>query len=69
MESYKVVDDKTHTTLLETKENPWEYAYEQIKKHPESDIFIEVYDENGKFDHWVDSESIINDYEYWRGNK
>ena len=65
MEKYRVVDDKTLNVLLETTENPWGFVYEQIKKHPEYDVYIEVYDENGKFDHWVDPESIVTDYEYW----
>ena len=68
MELYKVVDDKTHNVLLETDSsetaNVWDYAYEQIKSHPEYDVFIEVYTDEG-FSHYVDSESII----YERENK
>ena len=62
MEKYRIVDDKSETVLLETDYNPdfnvWDYAYDQIKQHPEYDLFIEVYTENG-FSHWVDSDSII----------
>lgn len=70
MESYKVVDDVTHNILLETDEtsciNAWEYAYDQIKRNPEYDVFIEVY-EDGKFSHWCDPESIVYDYEVSKG--
>lgn len=66
MESFKIVDDNTKAVLLETDEksdvNAWKFAYDQIKKQNNMNIFIEVYDD-GKFSHWVDSESIVNDVE------
>lgn len=72
MESYKVVDDKTHTVLLETDETSnidvWEFAYKQIKENPQTDVFIEVY-EDGVFDHWCDPESVVYDYELTKGSK
>lgn len=65
MESYKVIDDRSGAVLLDTTGknfnlNVWDFAEEQIKSHPEYDVFIEVY-ENGRFEHWVDSESILHD--------
>ena len=66
MERYKVVDDKSRTVLLETDSdseiNAWDFAYGQIKLHPEYDIFIDVTCDDGT-SHWVDSESIVSDCE------
>lgn len=68
MDWYKVVDDKTGTVLLDQSKgrdphlNVWGFAYAQIKSHPEYDVFIEVY-EDDKFEHWVDSDSIVEDCE------
>ena len=61
MTTFKVVNDKTKEVLLETAENPCHFAYEAIKQLGH-EIFIEVY-EDGKFSHWVDSDSIIEDCE------
>ena len=62
METYKVVDDSTHTVLREGIFNAWEYAYNVIKETNSMEIYIEVF-EDGSFSHWVDSESIVTYYE------
>ena len=66
MQSFKVVDDKSKRVLFDSEDSPdvdvWEFAYKKIKEHPEYDVFIEVYTD-GVFDYWIDSESIVVDYE------
>lgn len=65
-ERYTVVDDKTRTILLETGFEPeinvWDWAYEYIQTHPDSDVYIDVYTSRG-FSHWVDSERIVCEVE------